>query len=404
MAVVSAGLISIDEARAQVLDRAGGRLGEESVEIDLALDRVLAADVRAAGDVPPFAASAMDGYALGPGPTPGGFALVGESRAGHPHMTPLAEGEAIRISTGAAVPQGAVAVLRQEDATAGETRVEARMGVPPGANIRGPGEDMRRGAVVVTSGTRLRAAELGAAVAAGAARLTVARRPVVAVACTGDELKPPGEPLRLGEIHNSNGPMLRALAIHAGALAGPADTLPDDPAATEDALSAALEGADMVLISGGVSVGPHDHVKPALERLGVTQHFWGVALQPGKPTWFGSRGEKLVFALPGNPVSTAVTFSLFARPALDALLGAAPERAPADQARLDADARRSPGRDQAIRVRLRSVDGELRATSTGAQDSHLYTSLLAADALAIIPRGEGVLPAGSAVRLEPPPR
>ena len=170
---------------------------------------------------------------------------------------------------------------------------------------------MRSGEVVLAPAPLLGAAELGAAVSAGAAELTVYRRPRVQVLCTGDELRAPGEPLGPGEIHNSNAPMLNALAAAEGAVTGTARRLPDDRAATEAGLATALESADVVIISGGVSVGPHDHVKAALAELGVEEVFWRVALQPGKPTWFGRRGSVLVFGLPGNPVSAVVTFSLF---------------------------------------------------------------------------------------------
>ena len=399
-------LLRIDEALALVLQVAGGRLGEELVAVDDGLDRTLAADVLAAGDSPRFDCSAMDGFALGPGPTPGDFQIRGESRAGMPYAgAALAQGEAVRISTGAAVPAGAAAVVRQEDtsAIAGDGPLRVLVEVAPGANVRAAGEDMLTGALILAEGTRLGPAELGAAAAAGAAELTVARRPVLAVVCTGDELREPGAALGPGEIHNSNDPMLRALAARAGAVAGAAGRVGDDPAQTEEVLGRALDGADVLVVSGGVSVGEHDHVKSALGRLGVVEHFWGVAVQPGRPTWFGSRGRQLVFALPGNPVSVAVTFSLFARPAVEALLGARRSRRLRPQARLARPVRRNTVRDQAIRVTLELRAGELVATPTGKQDSHMLTSLVRADSLALIPSGDGELPAGSAVRLEPLP-
>jgi molybdopterin molybdotransferase len=231
----------------------------------------------------------------------------------------------------------------------------------------------------------------------------VARRPVVRVLCTGDELREPGQPLAPGQIHNSNGPMLVALAAHAGALTAPAALLADDRAATEAGLETALGAADVVIVSGGVSVGPHDHVKPALAKLGVEEVFWGVALQPGKPTWFGTLGHKLVFGLPGNPVSAAVTFSLFAAPALAALQGAATVAASIGDAILGTSVRRNPRREQAIRVRVERRGATVVAVPNGAQDSHALTSLLGADALALIPPGEGRLEAGATVALVPPP-
>jgi molybdopterin molybdotransferase len=257
---------------------------------------------------------------------------------------------------------------------------------------------MRAGDTALAAGTALGPAALGAAITAGAGRLTVARRPRVRVLATGDELREPGEALGPGQIHNSNAPMLAALAAHCGALLEPPEHLPDDRTATAAGLASALAADDVVIVCGGVSVGPHDHVKPALAELGVEEIFWGVALQPGKPTWFGTRGGTLVFGLPGNPVSAAVTFSLFAAPALAALQGAATQEL-AGEAVLGQSVRRNRRREQALRVRLEHRDGTTVAVPNGAQDSHVITSLLGADALALIPPGEGSLEQGARVRL-----
>jgi molybdopterin molybdotransferase len=392
-------LISIPEARERVL-REVTPLPPETVGLDDGFDRVLAEDVVAAGDVPSFASSAMDGYAVQAGPAGRELKVTGESRAGAPSESTLASGEAIRISTGAAVPSGASAVIRQEDVRDGQAaRILTTADVQDGANIRAAGEDMRAGAPVLPAGTILRAAELGAATAAGAGQLLVTRRPVVSVRCTGDELRAPGEPLGPGEIHNSNAPMLTALARRAGAVVLAAQRLPDDPEATETGLAAALRASDVVVLSGGVSVGPHDHVKPALAALGVIERFWRVALQPGKPTWFGTSEEKLVFGLPGNPVSAVVTFTLFVAPALSALLGARTTGWQPSTAALGVVVRQSPVRAQALRVRIRSGPDGLTATPNGPQGSHIVTSLVGADALALIPVGEGELPAGAPVQL-----
>jgi molybdopterin molybdotransferase len=198
--------------------------------------------------------------------------------------------------------------------------------------------------------------------------------------------------------------MLVALAEHQGAACPPPGRLPDDRSATEAGLAGALETADVVIVSGGVSVGPHDHVKPALAALGVEQVFWRVALQPGKPTWFGRRGTKLVFGLPGNPVSAVVTFALFVRPALAALQARTPERLLESEAVLATAVHRNPDREQAVRVRLERQNGRLVATPNGPQGSHIVTSLLGADALALIAAGEGEIEAGATVPLEPLPR
>ena len=395
-------LISIAEARRRVLD-AVAPLPAEHVPVVEALDRVLAEEVAATVDVPPFPSSAMDGYAVEPGPAGRELRLVGESRAGTPADARLGPGQAIRISTGAAVPEGATAVIRQEDTLERDGTVSLTAAVEAGQNIRPAGEVMRAGTPVLKPGTRLGAAELGAAVTAGAGSVVVARRPRVKVLSTGDELREPGELLRPGEIHNSNAPMLSALAARSGALTAPPGRLPDDLGATEAGLGEAIDASDLVIVSGGVSVGPHDHVKPALARLGVEEIFWRVALQPGKPTWFGSRDGKPVFGLPGNPVSSAVTFALFAAPALAALQGAAEE--PGERHAVLASAvRRNPDREQAIRVRLEPRNGTTTAIPNGPQGSHVITSLLGADALALIPAGGDELPAGTMVTLAPLPR
>jgi molybdopterin molybdotransferase len=391
-------LITIEHAREIVLG-AVQPLPHETVAIADALGRVLAQDVVARGDVPPFPSSAMDGYAIKAGQAPRSLSVVGESRAGTPTETVVTDGEAIRVSTGAAVPEGAEAVIRQEDVEEGPETIRITAETAPGTNIRWPGEDLRAGETVLRAGTPLGTAELGAAVAAGAADLGVSRVPRVAILSTGDELRAPGEPLRPGEIHNSNGPMLMALAVRSGATAAAPEHLADDPSQTESGLARALEDADVVVISGGVSVGPHDHVRPALQALGVNERFWGVALQPGKPTWFGDRDGRLVFGLPGNPVSTVVTFTLFVRPALAALQGARAQ-ARRGRARLGATVKRNPMREQAARVRLEDRDSSTIATPNGPQGSHLVTSLLGADALAFIPSGDGELASGETVIVE----
>jgi molybdopterin molybdotransferase len=401
-------LIAVDQAIAQVLD-ATSAPADEPVAIDDALHRVLAADVRATGDVPPFPCSAMDGYALRAGPPDRRLRIVGESRAGAPSDRVLGDGEAIRVSTGAAIPAGATAVIPQEDVDLEDdgpsAEIVTRQDSPANAHVRGAGEDMRAGTVVLAAGRRLGPIELGAAVAAGAGSLRVARRPRVAVLCTGDELRAPGEPLGPGEIHNSNAPMLTGLATDAGALTSPAGRLLDDRDATIEGIGAAIERSDVVILTGGVSVGPHDHVKPALEALGVREVFWSVALQPGKPTWFGVAGDgTLVFGLPGNPVSAVVTFSLFVAPALAAMQGAPSPEPPHATALLGVDHARNPRREQALRVSLHDRPDGVTAMPTGAQGSHILSSLLDADALARIPIGEGVVAAGEEVSLRAFPR
>lgn len=408
-------LISIDEARRRVLE-AVTPLGDEDVRLELALGRVLAEDVTSGIDVPPFDSSGMDGYAVVAG-TEAELEVIGEARAGHPSSDALRPGAAIRISTGAVVPEGADAVVPVERTTAlkdgeadavavdpaiGEKVDAERVRVPPvdpGANIRRAGEDVSIGAVVLREGAVLGPAELGVAASVGRASLRCARRPRVVVLVTGDELTPPGEPLAPGGIYGSNGFALAAQVERAGAALAGRVTVPDTPEGTREAVGEALDAADVVIISGGVSVGPHDHVKDALRDLGVEEHFWGVRLRPGKPTWFGTRDGTLAFGLPGNPVSAMVTFQLFARPALAALQGAAPD-ATRTTAVLAHPVARNARREEAVRVRLRHTDEGLVAETTGEQGSHMLTSMLGADGLARIAPGEGELAAGERVEVE----
>jgi molybdopterin molybdotransferase len=390
-----ADLLTIDEARALVLDTVTA-LDARDVPIAEALGRVLVEDVAAERDVPGFANSAMDGFAVRSGPAGRELRIVGESRAGTPSDRPVGEGEAVRISTGAAVPDGADAILPVEEAEERGDVVVVGVDLPPGNSVREAGEDLRRGAVVLHAGCVLGAAELGIAVEAGRATVRVARAPRVAVLATGDELVAPGEPLRHGQLHNSNAVTLAALARGTGAEVVSVGEVRDDAEATRAAIAGALDGADVLLLTGGVSVGPHDHVKPALEANGVEEVFWRVAMRPGKPLWFGRRGAQLVFGLPGNPVSAMVCFLLFARAALRAMQGA-PAAPPRRRAVLGAPVARQRSRDEAVRVRI--DDGHV--VPTGPQGSHQLHSMLGAEALAIVPRGEGEMPAGAEVEIEP---
>ena len=388
-------LISINEGRDRVL-AAVRPLGSERVALVDARGRVLAEDLTSAVDVPPFDSSAMDGFALEAGPARA-LEVSGEARAGHPHEGALAPGTAVRISTGAAVPAGATAVIPVERTNENGARVEVEE-TAEGVNIRRAGEDLRAGELVLAGGTALGPAELGVAASVGRAELACARRPRVALLVTGDELVQPGEPLRPGQIYSSNAFALAAQIAEAGAELVLRESVPDSAEGTNAALERALGVADVVIASGGVSVGPHDHVKGALRELGVKERFWGVALRPGKPTWFGTRADTLVFGLPGNPVSAMVTFQLFVAPALAALQGADPaaRRAPAT---LDEPVARNPRREQAVRVRLRHADDGLHALTTGEQGSHMLSSMLGADGFALVAAGVGELAAGERVEV-----
>jgi molybdopterin molybdotransferase len=390
-------LISIDEGRRRVLE-AVRPLAAEDVPLGGALGRVLAENLESSIDVPPFDSSALDGFAVIAGPR-AELEVIGESRAGHPIAERLRPGAAIRISTGAVIPAGTTAVVPVERSGAGangRVRVDASR---EGDNIRRAGEDVPAGRVVLRKGTVLGPAELGVAASLGRGSLVCSRRPRVAVLATGDELTEPGEALAAGRIYSSNAWALAAQVERAGALVVGRETVRDRADDTRAALARALDAADVVIVSGGVSVGPHDHVKPALADLGAEERFWGVRLRPGKPTWFGTRAETLAFGLPGNPVSAMVTFQLFVRPGLAALQGADPSATRA-QATLDVAVPRNPKREEAVRVRLQGAGDGWHATPTGPQGSHVLTSMLGADALARIEQGEGTVEAGERVEIE----
>jgi molybdopterin molybdotransferase len=397
-------LIELDEARRLVVASAAVLEGE-SVELAAALQRVAAEDVIGTDPVPPFENSAMDGFAvrardvLGAGPdAPVRLELVGESRAGGDPPNIAKPGQALAISTGAMMPEGADAVIPLEDTDADSGTVAVFVETRPGSYVRGAGEDIAAGQRVLTRGTRLGAAELGVLASLDRERVFCTRRPHVSIITTGDELLAPGDPARAGGVRNSSAYSIPALARCAGAQVTSTASVPDDQAAIEAAIGGGLT-LDAVVVCGGASVGAHDHVKSALSALDVRERFWGVALRPGKPTWFGAREKTLVFGLPGNPVSAMVTFILLVRPALLALGGASPQPIRA-LATLACDYEKSPGRAHAVRCRLRLSETGLQAEPTGPQASHILTSMLGAQALAIIPSASGTVSAGTRVPIE----
>jgi len=392
------GPLAIGDALDLVLSRARPLAGE-TVPVGVAVGRVLAKPAAALVDLPPFDSSAMDGYAVRAGDTPGQLRVVGHSAAGMPFSGALSAGEAVGISTGAEVPHGADAVVPVELVREESELIEADA-VAVGAHIRPRGGDVSGGELVVGAGVRLGAPEVGALAAAGLAEVVCGRRPAVAVLATGSELRAPGEPLAPGEIYESNSTLLAAQLASAGALVEALPPVADDPPETRAALARGLD-FDVLLTSGGVSVGPHDLVRGLLAELGVGEVFWQVAVRPGKPVAFGVRGSTLVFGLPGNPVSSLVGFELFVRPALDALQGLADPRPRYLPGRLAASVRRNGGRDELVRARAR-VDAEsVLLEPLGGQDSHMIVRSAAADALVLVERGEGELPAGSFVRYLP---
>jgi molybdopterin molybdotransferase len=388
-------LPTIHEALALVLEHARP-LEVELVAVGEAAGRWTAGDATAGVDLPPFDSSAMDGYAVRAADTPGELRLVAQSAAGKPAGSALAAGEAFGISTGAVVPDGADSVVPVERTSAdGDTvTVEA---VGPGENVRPRGGDIRAGDVVVAGGVRLGPTQVGALAAVGLAEVTCVRRPRVAVIATGSELRRPGEKLGPGEIYESNSLLLAAQLRSAGAEPLVLAAVADDEEATRAALARGLE-ADVLITSGGVSVGPHDLVRGALAELGAEEVFWRVAVKPGKPVVFAHRGPTLVFGLPGNPVSSLVGFELLVRPALNALQGAAAPGPAFEPGILGAPLRRGADREELVRANAVPEPDGMRLAPIGGQASHMIARAAAADALVLVPRGEGELAAGEPVR------
>ena len=390
-----AALLSLEEAQGRILERVAP-LPAEQVPVAEAAGRVLAEAATAQIDLPPFDASAMDGFALRSEDAPGRLPVVERIAAGRPASRELQAGEAMAIATGGAVPQGADVVVPLEDVVSEDNEIEIREPVDQGANVRPRGGDLRRSDVVVPAGARLGAAQLGALAAAGIAEISSARRPRAAVLSTGSELRRPGEELAPGQIYEANGVLLAAQLRSVGARVQPLEPVADDEPAHRAALDAGLE-ADVLVSSGGVSVGPHDLVRSVGAELGIEEVLWGVAVKPGKPLWFGVRGRTLVFGLPGNPVSALVCFEVFVRPALLALQGAADPLPRYEPGKLARGLRPNPVRAEFVRARSTVVDGEVELEVLTGQESHMIARAAGADALVLIPAGEAELPARAPV-------
>jgi molybdopterin molybdotransferase len=388
-------LLSLEEAQRRILERVV-RLPAEQVSLQDAAGRVTAADVPSRVDLPPFDSSAMDGFALRAADTPGRLPVVERIAAGRPASRALVAGEAMAIATGGAIPDGANAVIPIEYVVDHGNEVETAERVDPGADIRPRGGDIRAGQVVVPSGMRLGPAQLGALAAAGAADIPATRRPRAAVLSTGTELRTPGTELEPGQIYEANGVLLAAQLATAGADVERLEPVADDEAAHRAALQAGLE-ADVLVSSGGVSVGPHDLVRSVGGELGVEEVLWGVAVKPGKPLSFGVRGTSFVFGLPGNPVSSLVACAVFVVPAIEALQGLTEPGPRFEWGRLASQVRRDPHRDVFLRALAKSSRTGVSLAPVQGQESHMITRAAGANALALARRGEGTLPAGTAV-------
>jgi molybdopterin molybdotransferase len=390
-------LLAIEDALASVLGRAT-RLPAESVPLSEAAGRVLAEPALARADLPPFPSSAMDGFAVRAEDTPGLLPIAAEIAAGAPSGELLRAGTAATIATGGAVPDGADAVVPVEQATAAGGSVEIPNAASPGAHVRPRGGDVRDGEEVVAAGIRLGPVQIGALAAAGVAQVSCARKPRVAILATGSELRGPGERLGPGQIFESNRALLAAVLAPAGAVTDVLPVVADDEEAHRAAIERGL-AADVLVTSGGVSVGPHDLVRRIEQELGVEEVFWGVAVKPGKPLSFGVRGETLVFGLPGNPVSSLVGALLFVRPALLALQGAVDPGPDYATAVASAPFRRNAYRDEFVRARRTAgEDGVMLLEPVSGQESHMIVRAASADALVHVPRGDGDIAAGAVVR------
>jgi len=389
-------MLAAEAAAALVLEHTPV-LPAEEVRLAEAAGRVAAEDVVASRLLPAFPASAVDGYAIRSADGGGRLRVVGESAAGRPFASQLEGGAAARILTGGVLPEGADSVVMVEDVEESGEHVVVPTGFAAGRNFHAPGADLRPGDRVVSRGQPLGAAELGLVAALGIDRLRVHRRPRVALMSTGDELVEVGQPLGPGQITDSNRWALLAALREAGAEVELLGIAPDRPQPLRELVVAALDRCDVLVTSGGVSVGTHDLVKPLLESLGEV-HVGRVKLRPGKPFTFATLPHgKLAFGLPGFPVSSLVTFEVFVRPALRRLQGYARLQRPRLPVRLDYDALASGDRTEYQRVRLRREGPDLVATSTGSQSSSRLMSLAGAHALVRIPPGAEGYPAGSVV-------
>lgn len=384
--------MTLDDAVAAAR-RLAPRTPAERVALEDLTGRRLAEDVTALAAIPPFSNSAMDGYAIRAADAPGSFRLAGESAAGRPGAGHVKPHEAWRISTGAPLPEGADTVVRQEDVRADGALVHVADAIAPGTDVRHAGEDVAAGDVMLPAGRVLAAHEVGVIAAAGRASVMCLRRPRVAVLATGDELSVPGSALADGAIYESNTYGVAAQARAAGAEVIGIARVADDPAATDAAVGRLLGGTgdpagpDILITIGGLSVGPHDHIRPALLAAGVREVVPRVRARPGQPTWIGERGRQVVLALPGNPVSAAVCFHVFGR----TLLGQHPRwnlRLPLAQA-----VSKRPGPAQIIRCRV-GPDG---LHPLPRQGSAAISSLAGVDALALLPADAGTLAAGATV-------
>lgn len=397
-------LLPVEEARQRILDAVAPITGEEVLPLRNALGRVLAEPLHAGIDVPTFANSAMDGYAVRGADLAADetteLQLIGQAMAGAPFAGRVETGQAVRIMTGAVLPAGADTVVMQERVEVDGNRIRIGPGQKAGANVRHPGEDIRAGERVLEAGTRLLPPQLGVIASLGQAEVRVRRRLRVAFFSTGDELVGLGRPLGPGQIYDSNRYSLHAMLTRLGVEVIDLGVIPDTREAVRAAFTDAAAQADAVITSGGVSVGEADYVKETLEAMGEVD-FWRIAMKPGKPLAIGRLGGARFFGLPGNPVSVMATFYQFTQPALEKMMGATPSSPPLLRARTAAPLNKSPGRLEFQRGWMETTpDGELVVRPTGGQGSHLMTSMSRANCFIILPAESSGAEAGATVQVQ----
>ena len=391
---------SIEEALEIILASSEPLRESEWLPLDAALDRVLARDQLAPSPIPAWPNSAMDGYALRASDGDAPRSVVGSSFAGRPFTGSVAAGEAIRIMTGAIVPADCDTVMAQEQAEREGDMVRFTRAIRAGANVRGIGEDLAQGELALPAGTQLRPSQIGVLASLGLSEVEVLRRLRVAFFSTGDELQPVGRELRAGEIYDSNRHSLLALLRRIGVDAIDLGRLPDDPARIGSTLRQAGEAADVVITSAGVSVGEADYVAELLQSEGTVQ-FWKMNMKPGRPLAFGRIGRANFFGLPGNPVSTIVTFYQFVAPALRKRMGCrAPWTAPRLRLPCATAVKKKPGRTDFQRGRLLVGPDGLQVTPVKAQSSHILTGMAQAECFLVLSADAGDLPAGSLVDVQ----
>ncbi|UPG89078.1 molybdopterin molybdotransferase MoeA [Luteibacter aegosomaticola] len=372
-------------------------LGTQRVPVELALGAVLAESPRARIALPRFTQSALDGYAIRSQDGGRPRMLVGLSAAGEPANVAVRQGQAVRIYTGGMLPEGADAIARQEIVDRDGDEISLRDTVRAGEGVRYEGEELLEGAEIAQAGQRVTAGLLAALAMAGIAEVDVRRRPRVAVLVTGDEVVKVGETLADAKVYDANGPLLRAWFVEHGYGEPVIAYVPDDEAALEESMSAALDSADFVVTSGGVSVGDRDYVPAVADRLGVRQVFWKVAQKPGKPLWFGVREGKVLLGMPGNPAAVLVCLAVHARAVLGHLEGETAIQPAWRQGVLEGSVEADSERDRLVRMRLDMADAVARLSLLPLQDSHMLSNLASAHALVWLPSRETAFQAGDKV-------